>query len=281
MQRKLRQGLLSAIKPVRSAIASARPDLSPDAVDLLLWATAAVIASVGYHSVKLENRRFRTLLARVCRSVCLTPGIPARDQSPSSRVPASAAGQLPTSRPEAILVAATRLFSERGYQAVSVDDIGAAAGITGATVYHHYPNKSAILAAALRRCLQAMFFDLSSALGTPSPGEALDRLLGFLVRMAIEHGQTIGALLNEIPSLPAEAREPLRQAELDYAAEWTAILTRHRPALTNAEAQVLAYATMSAINSLLATPHLRVRPTLHAELLAIGRAILATESDPG
>jgi AcrR family transcriptional regulator len=280
VQHRLRGELLAAIKPVRAAIAAMRPDLDDDAVDLVLWATAGVMASVGYHSATLERGRFVALLTRTCQSVCAVTELPQPDRDERQRSSASANSQLPASRQEAILVSATRLFGKRGYQAVSVDDIGAATGITGAAVYHHYPNKSAILTAAVTRSLQAMFFDLSSALSAPSPGEALDQLLGRLARMSVEHDGTIGALLMEIPSLPPEERAPLRQAELDYAAEWIALLSRHRPALAEAEAQVLVWATISVINALLNTPHLRSRPTLGAELVAFGRAILATDAGP-
>jgi AcrR family transcriptional regulator len=36
------------------------------------------------------------------------------------------------------------LFNERGFAAVSVEDIAAAAGITKATLYYHYPSKTEI-----------------------------------------------------------------------------------------------------------------------------------------
>lgn len=67
-----------------------------------------------------------------------------------------------------------RLFSAHGYQ--QVGEIGAAAGITGASVYHHFVSKSAILDAALTRRLDALMFNLSSAFGAPSPAHALDHL---------------------------------------------------------------------------------------------------------
>ena len=41
------------------------------------------------------------------------------------------------------------LFAARGYHGVSMDDIGAAAGVTGPALYHHFAGKEAMLAAAL------------------------------------------------------------------------------------------------------------------------------------
>jgi AcrR family transcriptional regulator len=280
VQQKLRGRLLSVVQPFRSALAAARPDLSADDVDLLLWANTAVIASVGYHSITLDPQRFQALLVTACRALCMTRALPASDSGRARTVrPSAAAALLPTSRQEAILLAATRLFIARGYQGVGVEDIGAAAGITGASVYHHFASKSAILNAALTRSVQAMFFDLFSALDARTPGEALDRVLRYLVRSTTEGGQAIGALLNEIASLPPEQRQPLRQAQLDYATEWAALLVQHRLGLSDTEAQVLVYAAMTSITSVLAIPHLRTRNGVDCELVAVGRAILGLSMD--
>jgi AcrR family transcriptional regulator len=278
-QRELRARLVTAIEPVRSALRTARPDLSADGVDLLLWATVGVIASAGFYSVKLDAGGQQTGLLEACRAVCATAPIAAVDPTDEVKPPSPAQARLlPASKQEAILAAATRLFSTRGYQAVGMDDIGAAAGITGATVYHHFSNKAAILTAALTRGVQAMFFDLSGALESSStPREALDKLLRGFVRISLEHGQVIDALRNEAINLPAEERRPLLQMQADYLSEWVALLTGHRTDLSEPEALVLVQAATISIGSTLAVPHLRRRPTLDAELVAIGEAILGLD----
>jgi AcrR family transcriptional regulator len=53
------------------------------------------------------------------------------------------------SRREEILEIAVGLFASRGYHGVSMDDIGAAAGVTGPALYHHFAGKEAMLVAAL------------------------------------------------------------------------------------------------------------------------------------
>jgi AcrR family transcriptional regulator len=279
-QREMRARLVTAIAPVRSALGTARPDLSADGVDLLLWATVGVVASAGFYSVRLEAARQQARLLEACRAVCTTVPIAAVDPTHEMDPPSPlGAGLLPASKQEAILAAATRLFSTRGYQAVGVDDIGAAAGITGATVYHHFSNKAAILTAALTRGVQAMFFDLSGALESSStPGEALDKLLRGFVRISLEHGQVIGALRNEAINLPAEERRPLLQAQADYVSEWVALVTQYRTDVSEPEALVLVQAATISIGSTLAVPHLRRRPTLDAELAAIGAAILGLDA---
>lgn len=44
-----------------------------------------------------------------------------------------------------IMDAALNLFSEKGYAAVGVDEIGAAAGVKGPAIYHYFKGKEAIL----------------------------------------------------------------------------------------------------------------------------------------
>src|SRR5258708_11502653 len=53
------------------------------------------------------------------------------------------------SRRAEILEIAVGLFAARGYHGVSMDDIGAAAGVTGPALYHHFAGKEAMLSAAL------------------------------------------------------------------------------------------------------------------------------------
>ncbi|GAC1393064.1 MAG: TetR/AcrR family transcriptional regulator [Ktedonobacteraceae bacterium] len=53
----------------------------------------------------------------------------------------------PEGRPmrENILAAAVQLFAEYGYHAAPLRDIARVAGIQAASIYHHYPNKQALL----------------------------------------------------------------------------------------------------------------------------------------
>jgi AcrR family transcriptional regulator len=279
VQRELRAQFLGAAEPVRAAIAKARPDLPPDAVDLRLWGVMGVLVSVGYHSIKLDPKRFQTRFVESTYSICMAT--PAASDDDSAVIVARGPGGslLPASRREAILVAATRLFSGRGYQSVGVDDIGAAAGITGASVYHHFASKSAILTAAMTRCVEAMFFDLSTVLETAeSPAAALDRLLRYFVRTSVEHPR-MGTLLSQTTSLPDEERQQLRQSQHDYVAEWVALLVAHRPDLSEADARALVQATISQIHALLRIPHLRHRPAFDRELVMLGRAVLGLTAD--
>ena len=274
LRHELRARLLHAVAPLRAAIGHARPTLPPDDLDVLLWAVLAVFVSTGYHTVTPPSERFRERLLEAAHAVCQTTALP-QHLSGAFRPAGKPAGLLPVSRREAVLTAAMRLYSEHGYQAVGVDEIGAAAGITGPSVYHHFSGKNAILTTALARCLEAMFFDLSGALyAAESYGDALDRVLRSYVRTSTEHGEPIGGLFNEIVSLPIAEQDAILKVQRDYLAEWVALLIGHRPALTVDEARVLVHAAVTVINSLMRIRHLRRRPALERELVELGRAVL-------
>ena len=83
------------------------------------------------------------------------------------------------SRRESILTEATKLIATHGYPGVSTEDIGASVGISGPSVYNHFPAKSDILAAAMLRGSHPVsrltnslriwrYFTCTAALLTPS-----------------------------------------------------------------------------------------------------------------
>ena len=48
-------------------------------------------------------------------------------------------------RRQQLLDAAAHLFAERGFNGVSIEELGAAAGVSGPALYRHFPSKEAML----------------------------------------------------------------------------------------------------------------------------------------
>ena len=84
------------------------------------------------------------------------PTAPPRTASRRTGPPVSTRG---AARREAILTAAAELFAERGYAAVGMDDIGAAAGVTGPAIYRHFGAKASVLTAVFDRVIDAVTSD--------------------------------------------------------------------------------------------------------------------------
>src|SRR5713226_3451843 len=57
---------------------------------------------------------------------------------------------------ENVLAAAVQLFAEYGYHAAPLRDIARIAGIQAASIYHHYPNKQALLVEIMETHLQRL-----------------------------------------------------------------------------------------------------------------------------
>src|ERR1700743_2778640 len=72
--------------------------------------------------------------------------------SPSDRSDAGGHAETPNRRTRRksdrrlqLLSAAERLVAEPGFSAVRLEDIGAAAGVSGPAIYRHFPNKESLL----------------------------------------------------------------------------------------------------------------------------------------
>ena len=196
------------------------------------------------------------------RSVlCLTPGYAFRmtvEQQVARR----------RSRREEILEIAVGLFASRGYHGVSMDDIGAAAGVTGPALYHHFAGKEAMMAAALIPVSEQLLAGGRARIAeyADQPHAALMALVDFHVDFALANPAVIALHLHELDRLPDEPRRQIRRLQRQYVEEWVTVLTVLRPALSDGEARVLAHAAFGLMNS---TPFLggEVDRQRRAELL--------------
>src|SRR6201994_4742613 len=97
---------------------------------------------------------------------------------------------------DAILKAALRLVTKRGFRAVSVNEIAAEAGVGKMTIYRHWPNKAALV-------MDALLELISPQTEFPPAGSALESLRRQLDLQAAFFRSSRG---NLIRSLVAEAQ---------------------------------------------------------------------------
>jgi AcrR family transcriptional regulator len=156
-----------------------------------------------------------------------------------------------TSRRDQILEIAVRLFAERGYHGVSMDDIGSAAGVTGPALYHHFRGKEAMLAAALTPVSQGLLTGGRERVAAHrgDARAALESLVDFHVEFALAHPAVIALHLHELDRLPEEPRREIRRLQRLYVEEWVVVLASIRPELSAGEARVLAHAAFGLMNS--------------------------------
>lgn len=84
-----------------------------------------------------------------------------------------ARGRMPRAVREARMVAAAeRLFSERGYQGVSMDEIAGASGISKPMLYDYFGSKEGLLLACVERARGRLFEEIAAAVRAADRPEA-------------------------------------------------------------------------------------------------------------
>ncbi|WP_433388987.1 TetR/AcrR family transcriptional regulator [Micromonospora sp. KLBMP9576] len=190
------------------------------------------------------------------------------EQQARGRAGGVAASGRRRSRKDEILEIAVGLFASRGYHGVSMDDIGAAAGVTGPALYHHFAGKEAMLVAALIPVSEELLTGgQERSTGHPDdPRGVLESLIDFHVEFALANPAVIALHLHELDRLPDEPRRRIRRLQRLYVEQWVTVLTTLHPGMPDGEARVLAHAAFGLMNS---TPFLGGEVDRHrrAELL--------------
>lgn len=131
-------------------------------------------------------------------------------------------GPRPKNRRDLILRAAAELFRHHGYQAVGIDDIGHAVGITGPAVYRHFKNKEDVLMAALHRSLDRTIEAMRAAeeqAGSVTPEEGVTLAVGQLVATVMKDWDYAVVFRREARALGVERSaeiRPKRAAIVDH-----------------------------------------------------------------
>jgi AcrR family transcriptional regulator len=153
-------------------------------------------------------------------------------------------------RRDQILEAAIKLFHERGYHATGMDDIGAAAGITGPGIYRHFRSKEDILETALHQAGDRVMSRVAEVVdSSDSPREVLELLVENFVDGLVAHPELAAVLLSERRVLPDATRSKFDKAEHDHLHEWVVALEALRPELSRSEARFVVQSTAGMIAS--------------------------------
>lgn len=156
-------------------------------------------------------------------------------------------------RHRSLVRAAARLFAERGYSGVSLEELGAAVGVSGPAVYRHFASKQALLAEILvgvsERLLEG---GRAVADREPDQERRLIALIDFHVDFALSDADVIRVQDRDLANLSPAARSTVRELQRAYVDVWTDALRALHPARGDDEIRVRAHAALGLINS---TPH--------------------------
>ncbi|MBG6083840.1 TetR/AcrR family transcriptional regulator [Zhihengliuella flava] len=173
------------------------------------------------------------------------------------------------------LAAAARLFAANGYRGVSIEDLGAACGVSGPAVYRHFANKQAVLAELLLGVSRSLL-DGSTMVADDSLAAdvVLQRLIEFQADFALNNPEVIRVHDRDLASLDPEPAGEVRRLQREYIRVWTDQLRLLHPNESADGARQRAQAVFGLLNS---TPHSNTREaasTQRSRLVAMAWAAL-------
>ena len=103
--------------------------------------------------------------------------------------------QMLQAREDAIIEAVNRLLSEKGFEAMTVDEVAFKVGIAKASLYKHFPSKEDLAAAAMARVMQRAQAFLDTLPTTGAPIDCLRAVTRWTMQLN---------LAGQMPSLPSQ-----------------------------------------------------------------------------
>lgn len=267
----LRARLREAIGILAGTLRAIRPELQLDQAAFLAAAGVNAMSSISFHRLQLPHDEFEAVLADLAGRVL---AFEFADRGPEDRAPAAQ----PTTahRRDEIAVTAASLFAQHGFDAVSLDDIGAAVGISGPSLYNHFSSKQDLLFASMTHGYAKLQQTLLDALESGStPAAMLRAISDSYVDLTYDHSDLVTVLIAESRNLSEEYHDLAQSAQLSYIGQWVALLRELRPEEDVIVSRLRVQAAQMMSNSLCRTAYLRDRPGFRRDLQEVSWLLLA------
>lgn len=149
-----------------------------------------------------------------------------------------------------LLVAAARLFSRRGFHAVSIYDLGGEIGMSGAAIYRHFSGKVAILEALCERVVMRTVERGHEVVRAGGSDRAVLRgLVEVQLEMVLDDRDVLVTYLREMSSLPHESLRAMRREQRLHLEEWFHVVAGLRPDLGELDVRALVHAAIGVLHS--------------------------------
>jgi AcrR family transcriptional regulator len=126
-----------------------------------------------------------------------------------------------------ILAAAVQLFAEYGYHAAPLRDIAQIAGIQAASIYHHYPNKQALLVEIMETQMQRLIAGLEHMIQEyDDPVTCLNEAIAHHIRLHTMYKNEFFIIDTEMRALEGEHKTHILSLRDRYAALLQGILSK-------------------------------------------------------
>ena len=149
-----------------------------------------------------------------------------------------------------LLSAALKLFRERGYYGAGTNDIGAAAGLTGPSIYRHFATKDELLVAAVLEGARKLGVGAAAARHERDPLTALRMLSRSFVDLAVDDPDLCCVYFFESRHLSAGAKLALEDRARQYLRGYERLLAQLLPQLSGDEIAVRVRSATYSIGGL-------------------------------
>jgi AcrR family transcriptional regulator len=155
-----------------------------------------------------------------------------------------------TPRQRELIAVAARLFAQRGYHAVGINDISGELGLTGPAFYRHYPSKEALLIAVLDYAISSHLEEVGDLVASISdPFETMQAIVSHHIDFVFEQTENIMTWRTEFRSLPEPDRHRLRYLQRLYTEEWVRTLRQLRPELAVDQVRAMCHGAIAMLQS--------------------------------
>lgn len=153
-------------------------------------------------------------------------------------------------RRQDLLDAAGVLFGARGYDAVSLDDVGSEVGVTGQAIYRHFKGKQDLLGQLLLGVSERLLAGAQDIRASVPEVAARSRpLIEFQVDFALGNPEVIRVQDQDLARLAEADRRLVRRMQREYLDHWSAALAALHPQDSRDELHTRVHGVIGLINS--------------------------------
>ncbi|MBY4275494.1 TetR/AcrR family transcriptional regulator [Rhodococcus fascians] len=248
------------------------PELSPAAAEFRVRASWGLLNCTPLiHGTVLRTRLVDTLV-KVLEAVVLGPDLIVEIPISSSQYPPVTEID---SRREQLLRHGARLFRDKGYYQVGVDEIGEALGIRGPSFYLWFPRKSDLLFEILQRVADK--FDTVHLSTTESGTERIRAMIRRYVALAMQNQDYIAVHAVERQHLPDDLRKQIERRRQQRTALWVQELREVRPEVPEAVIKIVVLATLEMVMAVARSARYGAVPEIEKPLAALAFAALMSD----
>jgi AcrR family transcriptional regulator len=156
---------------------------------------------------------------------------------------------------ERLLENGAALFAAKGFHGVGVEELGDSVGLTGPSMYRHFPTKAALLAEMLITVSTSLLEGATDVIAqNHDPKQALSLLIDRHIEFAITYPDLIRVHERDFGNLANDDARQVRRLQRRYVELWVDQIQLARKNETPESARTMAHGVFGMLNS---TPRLR------------------------